>query len=242
MGLLSLDRFKLEKLKISVYGNRLRVGLPQDSFTVMFNPESYSMQHENVFQKHQGINTSGRVARYSHSKSDELKLDLLFDGSGVSELGALKTLALLRGKSQSVTKRVDHFLDLCFQMDGEIHAPKYLKIQWGEGRLKEFDCRLKSVDITYKAFARNGAPLRATLKTVFVEDLEPKKRLKQDDKHSPDLSRSRTVKSGDTLPLLCKEIYGTSKHYLRIAEINQLSHFRDLRPGEKLVFPPLGRG
>jgi len=54
------DRFKLEKLTVNVYGNRLRVGLPEKKFRVMYNPESFSMQHKNVYQGLQGINTSGR--------------------------------------------------------------------------------------------------------------------------------------------------------------------------------------
>jgi nucleoid-associated protein YgaU len=105
--------------------------------------------------------------------------------------------------------------------------------------LKNFDCRLKSVNIQHASFARNGAPLRATLKTTFVEDLEPAKRLKQDGLSSPDLSHTRIVKSGDTLPLLAKEIYGSAEHYLRLAQANQLDDFRNLTPGQTLIFPPL---
>src|SRR3954466_9584715 len=79
--------FKLHKLKIKAYGSRLRSGLPQDTFVVMFNPTSLSMRHENVFQKLQGINTSGRRAMYSHSRAKELQLDLVLDGTGVTDFG-----------------------------------------------------------------------------------------------------------------------------------------------------------
>ena len=40
--------FKLEKLKINVYGKVGRSGSPKDTFEVMFNPESYSLKYENV--------------------------------------------------------------------------------------------------------------------------------------------------------------------------------------------------
>ena len=49
----------------------------------------------------------------------------------------------------------------------------------------------------------------------------------------------RTVKSGDTLPLLCKEIYGSSAYYLRVAADNELDDFRHLVPGQTLYFKPL---
>ena len=228
--------FKLEKLKINVYGNRLRSGLPQDTFTVMFNPASVSMRHENVFHKLQGINTSGRRAMYSHSRSEQLKLELVLDGTGVTDFGLASLVGL---GSKSVADQIDDFLNLCFHMDGEIHEPKFLKIQWGEGALKDFDCRLQSVDISYTSFDRNGAPLRATLGTTFVEDPEPSKRIRQEGKSSPDLSHTRIVKSGDTLPLLSQEIYGSSEHYLRIAQVNDLDDFRNLTPGQEIIFPPL---
>ena len=47
------------------------------------------------------------------------------------------------------------------------------------------------------------------------------------------------MKSGDTLPLLCKEIYGSSAHYLRVAADNRLDDFRNLVPGQTLYFAPL---
>jgi nucleoid-associated protein YgaU len=221
--------FKLNKLKINAYSTSQRRGQPQESFTVMFNPASFAMHHENVFQKQQGINTSGRQALYSHTQASTLHLDLVLDGTGVVEGTSIK----------SVAAQIQDLLKLCFYMDGRIHEPKYLKIQWGEGALKDFDCRLQAVDIEYTAFDRNGAPLHATLKTTFVADLDPAKRVRQEGKNSPDLSHSRVVKAGDTLPLLAKEIYGSAHYYLRVAQANHLDDFRNLTPGQTLIFPPL---
>jgi hypothetical protein len=228
--------FKLHKLKINVYGNRLRIGAPQKTFKVMFNPSSISMHHENKFQKLQGINTSGRRAMYSHGQSEQLNLDLILDGTGVTDYGVSTRFGF---HPKTVSEQVDQFLKLCFYMDGDIHEPKFLKIQWGDGVLKDFDCRLEAVDIEYTSFDKNGSPLRATLKAVFIEDLEPSKRLKIEGKNSPDLSHTRIVKSGDTLPMLAKEIYGSSQYYLKVAQVNKLDNFRNLTPGQTLIFPPL---
>ncbi|MFC1603757.1 hypothetical protein ACFL5F_01900 [Planctomycetota bacterium] len=231
-----LDIVKLEKLKIGVYTDRKREGKPQDTFEVMFNPDSFSMKHQNVFQTRQGINTSGSQALFSHSRSDRLSLKLILDGTGVSDFG----LATLIGAgSDSVSEQIKKFLNLCFYMDGDIHQPKFLKIQWGDGPLQIFDCRLDSVDIKYTSFEKGGAPLRAELTTIFIEDKDASKLSLQEGKSSPDLTHSRTVKEGDTLPLLCKKIYGSSAHYIRVAQANNLDGFRNLTPGHEIVFPPL---
>jgi len=49
------------------------------------------------------------------------------------------------------------------------------------------------------------------------------------------------VRSGDTLPMLSKEVYGSPNHYLRLAQVNQLDDFRNLTPGQRIVFPPLAK-
>jgi LysM repeat protein len=228
--------FKLQKLRINVYGNRLRIGLPKKTLTMMFNPASITTRHENVFSKYQGVSTSSREAKYIRSNAATIQLDLVLDGTGVTDFG----VATLVGKgAKSVADQIKEFMASCFDMDGDKHEPKHLKIQWGNAELEQFDCRLQSVDIEYSVFDRSGAPLHATLRAAFVEDLEPSKRLRKENKHSPDLSHSRVVKQGDTLPLLAKEIYGSAQYYLRVAQANNLDDFRNLTPGQVIIFPPL---
>ena len=229
---------KLHKLIIEVYTDSLRKGSPKDTFTVMFNPSSVSMHYENQFQKLQGANTSSREAMYSYGQSDELNLDLILDGTGVTDYGLTKLNGL---DATDVSAQINKFLKLCVYMNGDIHEPNFLRIQWGDSVLKNFDCRVKSVDIEYTSFDRNGAPLRANLKTVFIEDLDTSKRLRIEEKNSPDLSHFLVVKKGDTLPMLAKEIYGSSEYYFSVALVNKLDNFRNLTPGQTLSFPPIKR-
>lgn len=234
MGLGLLN--KTQKLKITAYTKADRAAVSGTPFEVMFNPASISVKHANKFSKLQGINTKGRTQQYSYTYSDEIELEILLDGTGVTDYG----ITTFRGKgAKSVPEQIKQFMDLCFYMDGNIHEPKFLKIQWGEGVLKDFDCRLQSVDITYSLFDKNGSSLRATLKTKFIQDVSAKKRPILEGKNSPDLSHTRIVKSGDTLPLLSKEIYGSSQYYLQIARSNKINDFRNLTPGQELLFPPL---
>ncbi|MEH1993124.1 CIS tube protein [Nostoc sp.] len=232
--------FKLEKLKILVYPDEKRINSPQATFEAMFNPESYSLKYENVYQKYQGVNTSGRTAKYSLSKPQKLSLKLILDDTGVADYGlsGFATAAFL-GKlkgTKDIYKQVNRFLQLTTYMDGKSHEPKFLKIEWGD---LNFDCRLESVDVNYTLFNRSGQPIRAELETVFIGDIQDSKRIKQENKNSPDLSHAKTVKSGDKLPLMAQEIYGNSAYYIQLSRANNLNNFRKLKTGTTIKLPPI---
>ena len=142
--------------------------------------------------------------------------------------------------TKTVASRVNDFLKLAFRMNGDIHEPNYLKVSWGDlwGE-SAYNCWLGSVDINYSNFDRDGSPLRATLDVNLISDETAEDLKKKERKSSPDLSHVRIVKAGDTLPLLAKEIYGSSAYLLWVAQANGLDEIRRLTPGQRLVFPPL---
>jgi LysM repeat protein len=237
---MGLNLFKLEKLKIIAYTNEARsadaqIGKPLE---VMFNPDSISVRHENKFSKKQGTNTTNRTTHYIYSYSREIKLNLIVDGTGVNDFGVAKLFGM---GTKSVGEQIKEFLNRCYDMDAKIHEPRFLKIKWGDSVLHDFNCRLQSVDIEYSLFDRSGASLHAVLKATFIGDEDPTKRPLLEGKNSPDLTHTRVVKSGDTLPLLSKEIYGSSQYYLRLAQANNIDDFRNLTPGQQIIFPPLAK-
>ena len=224
---------KLKKVTFKAFTTNARSGRPIGVFQAMYNPESFSQTYEIAYGKKQGFDSSGRPANYARSKPRHLQLRLIIDGSGVDSFSP--------GNAQSVTQRVKSFIDLTYTMNGQIHEPNYLLVEWGgkeDGGLI-FSCRLQSVTVNYTSFNRDGSPLRAELDVTLVSDREVQKRVRLEDKSSPDLTHMRTVKQGDTLPLLTKEIYGAATHYLHVAAYNHLDHFRELTPGQELHFPPL---
>jgi hypothetical protein len=231
------NSFKLAKLTIEAYQNSQRTDpvSPNHTLEVQYNPETLSTSHQSVFQSRQGIATSSAQARFSHSPSERLNVTLVFDGTGVGYFG----VELLR-HVPSVAERVAGFMRLCYQVQSPTHEPAFLKLSWGSSSVlgRSFDCRLQSVDINYTAFERDGSPLHATLAAVFVEDLDPQKKAAIARLSSPDLTHRRVVRAGDTLPMLCREIYGSPAHYVRVAQVNGLDDFRVLEPGTELIFPP----
>ncbi|MBE7382958.1 MAG: LysM peptidoglycan-binding domain-containing protein [Leptolyngbya sp. SIO1E4] len=234
---------KLEKLKIKSFPTAKRqegvFSFLVKTYEVMFNPESYSFQYENEYQKYQGINTSGRTARYSLTRSRTLSLKFVIDDSSATAGLLAGTSAIGPFSRKTVYKRVEEFLDFTARMDGELHQPKYLRLEWGD---LIFDCRLQSVDVNYTLFNRSGTAIRAELDTTFVEDIEASKRLQQEGKNSPDLTHTRTITSGDTLPLMAHRIYRDPNYYMRVAQANKLNNFRKLKAGTTLNFPPVKHG
>jgi hypothetical protein len=202
----------------------------------MFNPDTFAQKHEIEYGKCQGLNSTNRVVNYSRTKPRELNFKLVLDGTGVQDAGFLRIR-----KKPTVSQWVKEFLDLTFHMNGEIHAPNFLLVEWGgtEDDGLSFSCRLLNVNVTYTSFNRDGSPLRAELDITLISDEESRKRIAKENKSSPDLTHSRMVKSGDTLPLLAKEIYGSAQYYLRVAQVNNLDDFRNLTPGQVIIFPPL---
>ena len=173
-------------------------------------------------------------------------MELIFDGSGVDvdAFGGtnLDVSAAGPARRRSVGDQVKAFLRTCYDVRSDTHEPARLRLTWDKGVLgANFECRLQSVDVHYTSFDRDGSPLRAELSAVFVEAVDPSKKAAMARLSSPDLTHRRVVVAGDTLPLLCDEIYGSAAHYLRVAEVNGLDDFRMLKPGQELSFPPFAR-
>lgn len=234
MGLLSIN--KLEKMVIKVFTTPERTAFGPKKYEVMFNPSSYSLTYENNFSKLQGINTTGRPSQFALAPPDTLDITLIIDGTGVGKLGAQKLADELFGAEDDVYAEVQDFLKQTTEVNGKIHEPNFLRLEWGD---LTFDCRLKKVKVSYTLFNRKGNPLRAELQCEFFGDLQKSKRQRKDNFSSPDLTHRRTLRAGENLLLLTEEIYGSPHYYLKVAAVNQLDNFRNLEPGLELFFPPV---
>jgi len=235
MALLNL--FKLEKMRIEAYKDveRAKPATPP-KLEVMFNPTSYKRKHAISYRpaREQSLNSPGRPAQYAYTPPGEAEFKLVFDGTGVSEFGIEHIAKVLAGKT--VSKAIADFESICLKMDGATHEPRFLVVKWGS---YSFPCRLKTLEINYTLFDASGEPLRAEVDVAFVEDKSQKKWVQDAAKSSPDLTHVRVVRAGDTLPLMCQQIYGSANPYLKVARDNGLDDFRRLVPGQRIVFAPL---
>jgi hypothetical protein len=223
---MALDLFKLEKLKVQAFEKDERK-TPIGEFEAMFNPASIKQSH--------GITWSqkGKKKVFHRSEPSLLSLTLVLDGTGVTEMGIVSLF------EKSVADRVKEFMTTAFKVTPKIHEPNYLLVMWGD--VLRFKCRVLKVDVNYTKFDRSGAALRAELAITFVADVKLEEAAKKIPVSSPDLSHSRVIRAGDTLPLLTSELYGSAASYLEVARYNDIDHFRELVPGRKISFPPLAR-
>ncbi|TNE57309.1 MAG: LysM peptidoglycan-binding domain-containing protein [Bacteroidetes bacterium] len=197
-------------------------------YEALINPESYSLAYKLKFSDEgQGQGTSGTQLKYEYTEPEEITFEFLFDNTGIID-----------GRPREhVADDIEEFKKVVVGYQGDSHEPLHFKLVWGQNSI--FKGRVTEVDITYKLFKPDGTPIRAVAKVTFKSSIEEEKRAATEDRNSPDLSHVRTVKLGDTLPLMCYRIYGDPRYYLQVAAVNELNNFRDLEPGTQLVFPPI---
>ncbi|MCP3100286.1 tail protein X [Myxococcus sp. K15C18031901] len=202
-------------------------------YVVYINPASYSHTFCVKYNDVQAQGSSGGSSEFNRIPPDTVELELVFDGTGVvpSPLPGLMPFT-----EDGIAEQVAKFKNLVFTYNGNIHSPNYLKLSWGTFLFK---CKLSKLSMSYTLFKPDGTPLRARAKGTFLGyndevELALKARM-----NSPDLTHVRTVQAGDTLPLMCYRIYGTSTPYVDVARVNGLSDFRQLTVGTQLLFPPL---
>lgn len=196
----------------------------------LINPETYTLDYKLKFaESGQGHGTSGKQLKYEYTEPEEMTFEFLFDNTGIID-----------GKPRdSVTDDIKAMKEVLVEYKGDAHEPRHFKLVWGENSI--FKGRVTELGITYKLFKSDGTPIRAIAKVRFKSSIEEQKRAAKEDKKSSDLTHSRKIKFGDTLPNLCFLIYGDPKYYLQVAAVNGLDNFRRLSPNMNLIFPPVAK-
>lgn len=217
---------ELERVLIKAYTDPQCQGDGIATFEAYVNPHELTLAYEMEYDAGQGSGTTASRMEFKKIKPGDLTLTFFLDGTGAN------------GRPLVVQDKIESFQSVT-GYNGEIHRPNYLKVAWGTLRVKR--CVLKSASIAYKLFKPDGTPLRAVITAVFTDFADDETRVAMAQDESPDLTHIRVIKAGDTLPALCQQIYGDAQLYRQVAHANQLLHFRDLQPGQRLQFPPLER-
>lgn len=216
---LAIHAYKDDKFNEEASGSPLHVQL---------NPENFALNSHVLYDEEQEPGTSGNDLNFDKIEPRSLSFDFLFDQTGALD-GSEPT-------DNGVEDQIDKFRKVTLDYEGEIHQPKFLKLAWG---VLIFYCRIESMEISYKMFRPDGMPLRAVVSVTFKEYIEKTKRAAEENAQSPDLTQVRMVSEGDQLPLMSHKIYGSIRYYSEVARFNGLRSLRSLKPGEKMVFPPL---
>jgi hypothetical protein len=218
------DRGTLEKLLILAFTKPDYSGTAIGQFESYVNPNEITLSYEMEYDAAQGSGTTKSRMNFKKMKPGDLTLTIFLDGTGAN------------GRRIDVQEQITSFQTIT-GYNGDIHRPNYLKVSWGTLTVKR--CVLKSASIAYKLFQPNGVPLRALISATFTDNSDDTTRVAMAQDQSPDLTHVRVVKSGDLLPVLCDEIYGDPRLYMKVARANGLDDFRNLVPGTSIYFPPL---
>jgi len=220
---------ELQKMIIESYSDE-RFSSLEGTFTATLNPENYNQRYQIKYTEEQAPGTSGMQLKFDKIEPRIMEFEFILDQTGALQ-GTEKT-------ERGVEDQIDDFKKLTLGYDGNIHRTRYLKLIWGT---LLFKCCMENLDVTYKMFKPDGSPVRATLKAGFKEFMEDERRVAEENASSPDLTHIRIVKEGDTLPVMTKKVYGDLKYYLQVAAFNDITNFRNLEPGTKIIFPPLDK-
>lgn len=235
---------KLEKMIIMGFkddeeaknGTASMVRDSENYFEAYINPEDYKLNYKVKYDCQPAASGSdGKQQKFQSVAPEELSFKFLFDDTGIID-GDWRNI--LKKPNSGVFDEVKKFRELLVRYYGDSHQTKSLVLVWGN---LIFKGRVVDLSIEYKLFNSNGEPIRAVANVKFVGSIEENKNEALKKKSSPDLTHILRVKAGDTLPLMCKKVYGDPKYYLQVANVNGLGNFRRLVPGMELVFPPIDK-
>lgn len=203
------------------------VGLPR-IIEAQFNPAEYTRAKAAQIGEIAIPGIDSPILQFIRGQNEKLTLELFFDttASGMN-IGAVDVQTLTRSIYQLV------------KIQPKTHAPPRILVSWGRGLA--FKAIVESVQQKFTLFSPEGVPLRAMVSVTFREYKTLEEQLSELNLQSPDVTRQRVVRRGDTLARIAAEEYDDPREWRRIATANQLDNPRNLAPGTVLEVPPLER-
>ncbi|WP_340065868.1 LysM peptidoglycan-binding domain-containing protein [Ascidiimonas aurantiaca] len=213
------------KMTIIAYPNNKYSGKGKSKCTIKINPASYTHNYQVRYDNSIPQGAPGTTLKFKGIPPETISFEAYFDATGAIE-----------NNTVPVKTQLDQFKKVCFVYNGSIHEPNYLIVSWGS---LVFKCKLTSLDVNYTLFKKDGTPLRAKVNVKFEEAIDANLIAREANNKSPDLTHMVIVKEGDTLPLICYDVYGDCSYYIQVAKFNNLPNFRNIKPGTKLYMPPI---
>lgn len=225
MERLSMKRYTIDKDgKISIDDSL--------SFTVMLNPADLKRNCSISYSQSKALGSRQQEPKFSAVGKETLSFSIVVDGTGAVPSDA-------PGAVRDVATQLRQLNDVVYR---DISASKEISrvyLLWGK---MSFHGRLESMATNYTLFTPSGIALRAKVDLAFAGATSVKEAELVAERSSPDQIKVIEIKDGDTLPLMCEQIYGDASYYQEVARFNNLSNVRGkLKPGAMLMFPPLER-
>ena len=199
------------------------------SYTCKVNPETVKISRKIITEVEDKGHTAGKMTKHDTYDPDTLSFDFIVDGTlldpGLSVM--------------SVKSDIEKLNKTVYKFNDGTHESPLCKISFGGVMSTSRQWRCTSLDVTYTLFNSFGMVLRAKVALSFQEHVSAESITNRYKINSPDMTHLHTVREGDNLFGLSKDMYGSVKYYMSIAEHNGLSNFRNLEIGSVLELPPL---
>jgi hypothetical protein len=190
------------------------------TLTALFNPKEYSIQKTVQYEPHKTPGLDTPPQEFTSGNPAVLSIELFFD--------------TYEDKS-SVKEHTDQLMQMTL-VDADQHRPPKIQFTWGDHQFIGF---VESLTIRYTMFLSSGMPCRATANISIKENKTAEEQLNANPRNSPDHTKRRTLKTGETLALIAHEEYDDPAEWRRIADANGINDPKDVKPGTVLTLPPI---
>jgi LysM repeat protein len=195
-----------------------------------YDPPEVDLVYQNEYFSNPAMGFQ-KPPSFKSEKPAEFTFPIVFDNS----------LDLDRGikRPAEIKKQVANFQKVAFTVNGSSHQPNFLIITCGDFLFKG---QATSLTVKYGSFWKQdqqSIPTRALVTLKVKESLSVADQKSEVKANSPDLTHSVVVKEGDSLAGIALKYYGDPLYYLELAEVNQITNFRVLPAGMRIVVPPL---
>lgn len=197
-----------------------------DSIILQINPSTLKYSLGLSYINDNSLGKSNSELKYDRSNKTTLNFDFIFDDTGI----------VPHPEKKSLVEMISHLEDVVYNIISDTHEPSYLQVNWGSFL---FNGRMSTLSYDYSLFRPDGSPLRVKVSISIEGYMNKLQESKYVSRQSSDLSRIVTLKAGESIALLCKQIYGDSSYCLEVADYNKLGNFRDVQIGTQLMFPPI---
>jgi nucleoid-associated protein YgaU len=195
----------------------------------IFRPKEYTFAKQNQWTPGKAAGASMQPPKFNGGQPKTLQVELMFDtyeaGTDVRD-----TTGKLWGMMKVTPKHKD-------RATGKSEPP-HVEFRWG--RLWSFKAVITSISEKFTLFMPEGMPVRSvvTLQMLQAEDEEvwPGQNPTSGSREGYAM---HLVKEGETIDWIAFVEYGSSTAWRNLAAANNLDDPDHLRPGQRLVVPPL---
>ncbi len=201
--------------------------LPQpDPIAVQFNPTEYGIDRGSSYAELQVPGLRTPLLQFVRGEAQTLSLELFLDGT--DKRASNNPDDTVEGH----LKQLRQFVEI----DPDLHAPPVCLFQW---RKVQFYGVVTSFKEKYSLFDESGKILRARV-TLSIKSYEAVEvQLRELGLQSPDRTRVRVVREGETLAAIAAEVYGDPRLWRVLADANDIDRPRFVLPGTPLQVPAL---